>query len=1053
MKKLIEFFAEQKLFGDLLTFAIIGLGIYSFLTIRREVFHNVSFDVITVITTFPGASASEIETLITNPLEQDFNELDGVKKMLSTSIEGRSLIIIQLDSAATNEEKAKSDVRDIVDRFSPELPEGAERPIITSVESKQQPLIDISVAGDMPEGELRSAAKKLEREIETIPGVAAVKTYGLREPEIHVEAKPQFLEKFHVTLDDMVTALKRTNLSISGGVIEAMPSSENKERIIKTSGQFVTPADVEKTVVRANEMGQAIRIRDVAAVTAALERPSVLNRTNGTPSIRLGVLKKEKTDAISLVDGLFTRLETLKSGLDPRIQLDFINDNSQFIRRRLGVLFGNFTIGLSMVLLFLPLLLPLRFAILIAIGEPFAFLGTLLAFQSADIALNLISVMGLILVSGILVDDGIVVVDNVARLIKQGMSPKKAAILGAQQMWRPVIASASTTIMAFIPLAMMSGIFGKFVRYIPLGIIVPICISLFENFFIMPHHIGSWLRPSDFDRNRKGWLTRMQNASDSLWSTWLMPRYLKVLNTLLKWRYAVAFGTLVLVGVSVLLATKVMKVVLFPPDGVEIFIIRAETVTGTSLAGTEQKMIPIEKALSELSKTELEDFVTMVGIQQQDPNDPETRRGMEYAQLIVYLTPETNRHRTAIQIIEDLRQKVGKPEGIERISFQRVRTGPPVGLPLAIGVRGNSLNEILAGVTTIKEELSKVKGVSDIADSYIVGKEQVAIDINDAEAAAAGLSVASIGTTVRAAYEGIVATSIRKLDEEIKVRVLLAKENRAQESSLEHLKVGNPSGFHIPLTSVASLRKTREVALYQHENNQREVRVIGEVDTKVVSAAQANDQMKKLVPEFQKKHPTLSFYFGGEDVDTQESLASLRRAFVFAVVGIFLILLLTFRTLLQPLVVLITIPLGLISVVLTFFVHGMPISFLGMIGMIGLSGIIVNNAIVFVDFVNEARKEGKDRWQSLIQAAEYRALPIFLTTVTTVIGILPTAYGLGGTDKFVVPIAMAMGWGLMIGSVLTLFLLPATLAILDDASLLGARVLGRRKKASLPAEN
>lgn len=1043
MKRLIEIMAHQKLFGDLLTVTIIAIGLYSFFTIRREVFQNVSFDVVSVATLFPGASPAEVERLITNPLEQELKEMDGIKKMTSTSVEGRSVILIQLDPNVTDEEKAKSDVRDIVDSYIASLPEGAERPTIKAHETKQAPLIEVSLSSTLPDMELRTLAKRLEKEFELIPGVASVKPLGLRDLEVQVEANPAKLARYQLSLDDLVTALKKRNISVPGGTIEATPDSQFKEKLVRTSGQFLIPQDVGSTVVRANELGQAVRLSDVASINYGLEKPKIFTRTDGVASIRLTVLKKEKADAIDMVDALRKRLDIIRPTIDKRVTLTLVNDASEFVRRRLGILFGNFSLGLGLVLVFLPMFLPLRFALLIALGEPFAFLGTIIAFQLGDFALNMISVLGLIIVSGILVDDGIVVVENIARLIKQGMSPKEAAVKGAQQVWVPILASSATTMIAFIPLAVMSGIFGKFVRYIPLGVIIPICISLFENFFIMPHHIGTWLRPQDFDLKSTGILGFFRRKTDAWWEGWVMPRYLAALKVLFKWRYAAAFGLLVVVGLTVLLATKVMKIILFPPDGVEIFIVKAETPVGTSLEYTSEVMKSVETHIQALDPSELRNSLTTIGIQQQDPHDPNTRRGSEYGQIIVYLTPETSRTRTAVEIINDLRTKVAMPEGLKELVFERVRTGPPTGSPVSIAIRGENYESIQQALEPLKQIARETSGVTDIHDNYTLGKEQLDIRVNQAEASAAGLSVGGIGTAIRAAYEGIVPTSIRTLEEEVKIRIHLAKAERSTDKTLGQLAISNSAGQLIPLTSVATWSPSQELAVRQHEANSREVHVSAEVDTDLTSALAANAAIRKRIPEIQSRFPDLSFHFGGESADTNESLASLGRAFALAIIGIFLILVLTFRALLQPLVILITIPLGLISVVVTFYLHGMPLSFLGMIGMVGLSGIIVNNAIVFVEFVNQSRREGFDRFESILQAATYRARAIFLTTVTTVLGVMPTAYGIGGLDKFVVPIAMAMGWGLTVGSLLALFVLPAFLCILDDFSLAGSRVWRR----------
>ena len=1038
MKKLLDFFVRQHLFGNLLTVIVIGVGLFTAFQIRREVFPNVSFDVITVTTVYPGASAEEVEKLITNPIEQDLAEIDGIKKILSTSIEGRSVVVIYLDSDQTTEEEAKSDIQDVVDGVT-DLPEDAKDPVVAAIKSKLQPIVEVTVGGEIPPLELRKTAKNLEQEIERIPGVARVVFRGLRELEIRVEADIQKLARARLSLDDLVLALKRQNLAIPGGTVEVIPTAPGaKEKLVRTKGDFTTLEDIKKTVIRANDLGQALTIADVALVSYDLERATVLNRTNGVPSISLTILKKQQADAIELVDAVQARMDQVKESLGPdsKIKIEFVNDLSQFIRRRLNILTSNLGIGLGFVLLMLPLMIPTRFALLIALGEPFAFLGAIALLYYTGNTINLVSMMGLIIVSGILVDDSIVVTENAVRLVEEGMDPKDAAVKGTLQIIAPVTASVLCTSMAFLPMAFMSGIFGKIIFQVPLAVLTCLATSLLETFFILPAHIAHWIKFKTIEAERPaksdGRIRKILKFTRTTWDDKVVPFYLSWLKVAIRHRYAVA-GLLVVVLIgSGVLAAKGMRFVLFPPEGVEIFFIRTETPTATSLERHALLLADVEKSVAKLSKQEVINFTTTAGIQQQDPNDPTTRRGAEYGQITVFLTPENERTRTAPEIIAGLREKIGHPAEFEKITFNRLNPGPPSGKPVSVGVRARTYEEINQAVTRIKSVLAGISGVTDITDNYRLGKEELQVKVNAAETAAAKLSVASIGNTVRAAYEGLVATSVREIDQEVDVRVSLSESDRHQASSLSSLMIPNPFGNLIPLSRVARVEKAQGLGIYEHEANRRQVKVTAEVDTHVTSALAVNDQIRGLLPSLQKEFPGVTLGFGGEDEDTQESLTSLRRAFVLAVLGIYLVLVLTFKSLIQPMVILLTVPLGIIAVIWAFFFHGLPISFMGTLGVVALSGVIVNNAVIFVDFVNQARAGGMGKRESLLKAAEMRVRPIFLTTVTTVIGILPTAYGIGGLDKFVVPIAMSLGWGLSFGSVLTAFVFPAALAILDD---------------------
>jgi len=498
MNRLIEYFTKQGVFVDILTVAVIGIGIVSFFQVKREVFPNVTFDTIVVSTIYPGAAAETVEKLITNPLEQDLKELDGIKKLFSTSIDGRSSIVVQLDPDQTTEKEAKDDIDEIINRFS--QPDGAEEPEAMVIESKQMPIIQVSIAGNLSDIELREIAKDLQEKLRDVKGVARVVYRGERKLEVKVEVDPRKLSRARLSLDDVVRALKQQNYAIPAGSLEASQINKGQfERVVRTSGEFENIDDVKKTVVRANEYGEMIQVGALANVFYDLEKTTVINHTNGLPALNLTILKKETADAVELVDLVKERVEEFKPTLRKDAEIHYLNDFSYFVKRRLGVLSNNLLVGLSLVLLVLSLILPFRVAMMVSLGIPFSFLGAMIIFQMFDLSINLISMMGLIIVSGMLIDDAVVVTDNCVRNMENGMPPGEAAVKGTQEVWRSVTASVFTTIIAFLPMLFMTGIMGKFIWQIPLGVIVALGVSLFEAFFVLPHHIGRWIK---IDRNR-----------------------------------------------------------------------------------------------------------------------------------------------------------------------------------------------------------------------------------------------------------------------------------------------------------------------------------------------------------------------------------------------------------------------------------------------------------------------------------------------------------------------------------------------------------------------
>tara|TARA_B100000609_G_C17221425_1_gene440299 strand:- start:480 stop:3605 length:3126 start_codon:yes stop_codon:yes gene_type:complete len=1031
VRKIIEFFVRNPLFSDLLTVFVIGVGIVSAFLIRREAFPVITFDIVQVTALWPGSSSADIEKLITNPIEQDLQEVDGIDKLQSTSIENMSVVAIFLDPDETTDKEGKDDVQDVIDKLE-DYPTEAEKPNVFLLDSSRAPIIEVTIASDdLTDLELREKARDLEKEIERIPGVAKVVHKGLRDLEVRVEISPQRLSHYRLSLQEVVSALSQQNVSIPGGIIE--PKDLNSpERLVRTVGEFNNLDDIRNTVIRANDLGRPIEVKDVAKVYYDLEKAEVVHRTNGKKSLSLTILKQEFADAINVVDAVKDKMETLHGGLLSGLDVASINDMSEYVRRRLGVLTGNMAIGLSLILLFLPILVPFRFALVISLGLPMAFLGTVFILYNTGVSINLLTMMGLIIVSGILVDDSIVVTENAARLVDEGKSPRDAAIEGTAQIAPALVASVMTTAFAFLPMMFMSGIMGKFIKFIPLAILIALMISLFEAFFILPSHVANWIRFSKDGSHKPGFMDRFYGPIRKNWDDFLIPRYMKLIRKAVEHRYWILAGAFGFFLATLALAFGGMKLVLFPPEGIEIFFIRTETKVGESIESHVQKLRPIEKIVQSLPKEELKDFTTTVGLVQQDPNDPETKRGGHYAQISVYLTPESSRDRRALEIIDDLRAKTGHPEGFERVTFERAQGGPPTGKAVSLGVRADEYEDILPAVEDLKEILAGINGVTDIQDSYRMGKEEVQVIPKAGEAQAAGVSTETIGSSVRAAYGGLIATKLRKLDEEVDIRVSWPLEVRESASAIDQVLVPNKQGNLIPLSRVADFKTTRNIAAHNHEGNSRQIRVLADVDERVITSTEANNKVREQLTELRKKHPKVRIEFGGEDEDTQESLASLGRSFGVAVLLIFLMLVLIFKSLVQPFLVLLTIPLGIIAVIWTFFLHGMPISFLGLLGIIALAGVIVNNAIILMDFYNQHRDDGLGPVEGILEASKQRIRPIVMTSLTTVMGILPTAYGIGGLDQFVVPIAMSLGWGVLFGAAMTTIVFPCALVTLED---------------------
>lgn len=1025
MKSLAQFSIKNSLLILVLTILIVVSGVYTlFFQLNREAFPNVNFDVVTITTTYPGSTPPEVERLITIPIEKELKEIDDIKEISSVSAESISNITVIIEEDADNKMAIVNDIQRAVDRVE-DLPDDLpENPLVQEMKTKNNPIIEISLSGPMSEKALREHALNLEDKFLDLPDVSKVTRKGYRDQEIWVEILPDSLKKYHVSLNEIQQALQTQNQAIPAGKF----FKEKEEYILRTTGEFENAEDVRKTIIRAGPLGEWIRVDDVATVSEQFEERDLIEKTRGSLAIRLIVVKKESGDAIDMVEDVKNIVADYQK-IAPDLKVDYVNDLSFYIERRLNILKNNGIIGLAMVTVSLFIFLSFGTALSAFIGIPTALLMAFAIMGYINISINLISLFGLIMVLGMLVDEDIVIAENIHRHLEEGLSPEEAAVKGNKEVGKAVVATVLTTIAAFLPLFFMGGIMGKFIRDIPKVVTLTLLASLLEALVILPSHISDISKimhnlkkknPKKSVQKTKGFFEKLKHF------------YLKTLSHSLKHRYLYTVALLVVFLSSIFIATNFMQFLLFPAKGIEIFFIRVEGQIGDSLEDTAEKMKQLEKIVDTLPKNELDTYTTLVGMVQNDPNDPFTNRASHVGQIQVFLTPEPQRDRSSQEISNSLRSLAKEVKGFEKVSFDQFRTGPPVGKPVQVRILGEDFNTLEKIAEEYKTALTKIEGVTDIRDDYEVGKTEKRVEINQVRAAQAGLDVQTIAMTVRQAFEGVKATSIQKTEEEIDIVVKFPPRFRHQQTALANLLVPNPQGHLIPLSAVATFTETKGVQAIKHFDGDRNLNVTANVDEKITSPVEVMEKLKVALPHIETRYPGYRVHFAGEAEDTQESLRDLRNTF-FIAAGLILIILITmFKSFLQSFIVLFTIPFSLIGVVLSFLAHGLPLSFMALLGVIGLTGIVVDGAIILIDFINNYHAKGHNLHSAILKGANVRFRAVLLTSITTVLGVLPASYGLGGKDPFIEPMALALNYGIIFSAILTLYYVPIFLAILGD---------------------
>jgi len=1030
--RLAEFSVKNSLLVNLLSFFIIFAGIFSMMHLQRDAFPLVDLDVLTITTYYPGAPAEDVEKLVTIPIEKEIKGLSGIKQMTSSSEEGLSSIGITIDPQASDKRQVVDDIKRAVDRVSNLPAEIKDDPYVYELRSKDRPVIEISISGDISEKERRQYAESLEDQILDIKGVASISRIGWRDPEFWVEVNPEKLNEYHISLQEIMTALQRRNITLPGGLL----TTENVEYNIRVTDDFKTAEQISEVIIRANDMGKHLRVKDVAKVYDTFEDETRIALINGHRALGMVVVKSESADVIRVVSRVRKTVDSFQKTLPGNVKITITNDFSFYVQRRLNVLKNNGMLGFALVVLVLFLFLDPIPAVMTALGIPIALFSTFIVMNILGISINLVSMLGLIIVLGMLVDDGIIVSENVYRHVEEGMPARQAAIQGTSEVIAPVTATILTTIAAFAPLMFMKDIIGKFIKQIPVVVMVALVASLFEAFIILPSHLSGLLEKFEQRKSQKN-KEGLKKKKEKKWFKNFVAQYTKILNGALNHRYMVLIGLVITFFVVCVSAMMYMKIILFSGEGIEYFYIRAEAAQGTPLEKMKKMLKPVEKLIETLPEGEVDNYRTYIGsIEREGGWDENAKRGTHLAQITVFLTPMQERKRNPEQIVDSLRPELAKIKGFKKLYFYLAKEGPPTGRSVQVGIKGDDFGVSQKISDDFIKYLQAMNGISDTDISYQFGKKQLRVVVDEEKARQYYLDVSTIADTVRAAFKGGLATTVRpeRAEDEINVLVRFPNDDRQSFEAFDKILVPNSKGALVPLKAVSSIVEEEGIYVISHLDGKRVIWVVASADGKNASSLSANLALQKQFKDIEKDHLGYTIKYSGEYEDQQESTRNLMGSFLFAFFFIFIILTAIFKSLIQPFVVMLAIPFGLLGVIIAFFMHGRPLSFFALMGLVGLTGIVVNNAIVLVDFVNKLRKSGQPRRESLVQAGQIRLRPVLMTSITTIMGLISVAYGIGGGDPFLKPMALAIVWGLFFATGLTLIIIPCIYAIIDDIS-------------------
>ncbi len=1042
MKKIIEFSIGNPVIVNLLVLLILISGALSYLRLKRELFPDFSRRVIRIDTVYAGASPEEVEELITARIEDRVRNVDGVNEMLSSSREGQSEIRLRMQSD-TEMSRALGDVRAALDRVVG-LPEEAEEPRVSEVLSTI-PVITVALSGDIPEQELREVAKDVRDRLRRVDGVATVSIFGIRDSRILIEIDPGRLDQYRLSLDEIRAAVANQNRNVPGGALK----TARGEILVRTLGVAGGVADVERMILRSTDTGHALTVGDVADVRESFEDATMLARFDGKPSLNLVVVKELSGDTISVAERVRDAVAVIRPTLPGTVSVGIFNDFSVFIRNRLGTLGESGAIGLTIVLAVLCVFVRGRIALMTSLGIPFAVLGCLVLMSVYGISLNMISAFGLILVLGLLVDDAVIVTENVYRYVEQGLPPKEAALQGTYEVAWPVVTTVLTTVAAFVPFLLIPGTMGFFMEPLPWVVTFALLLSLLEVLFILPSHLSEVITPAYANRVRRGerlWLTRLRRrerlaglrrlhvSGQRKGFASLRHAYEKLLGVAVRWRYVAV--TLVVAGSVMLAAAAQYRVpfVLFGEFESSQFFVNFETSPNAKLEDTEALAVQAEEIVAGLPPGELKSLSTTVGVAFLDVN--RVVRGSNVGQLTLELNDD--RGRSTTEVIGDLREKMERIPGITKLQFLGLQAGPG-GPDIEARIIGEDLEGLRRLTGEVKGFLATLPGVRDIRDDLVAGKEELRISLKP-EGRTLGLDVRGIARQVQQGIQGVEASSIQRGDEDVPIVVRFPRDRRSHVDTVSRMKLTLPSGERVFLREVADIGTGISPSQINRDDRKRTLSVFAEVEAEKTTVVEATDALMRQFADVGQRYPGQRVVVKGERQEMEESLGALPQISLITLFVIYFVLGSLFKSFVQPFIVMAAIPFAFGGVVIGHLVMGENLSFLSLLGFVALAGVVVNDSLILVDFINRSRRRGTSAYDSIIQSGVVRLRPVMLTTVTTVGGLVPLAFFATGQARFLSPMAISVVWGLAFATVLTLILTPCLYAMLDDAKAIVRRL-------------
>lgn len=1037
MHGVINWFARNSVAANLLMVFIIVYGLASLFRIPLEVFPGFELDGVVINTTLRGASPAEVEENLTIPTEEAIQDIQGIRNLTSTSDEGRSRIVVEIDKAH-DVEKVLDDIKQRVDAIST-YPDEVDRPQIY-VPSRNREVISVVIAGDLPEVEIHRLAARVRDDIEALPRVSSVGISGLRDFEISIEVSEERLRQYGLTLAKLAQAINSNSLDLAAGAID----TTSGEILLRTKGQAYTVDDFGQIAILSRDDGSRVTLADIATIRDGFDEEPLIQHFNDQRSVEIDVFRTGNQSAIAVADDVKAYLENARETMPDGVFLGYWRDNSAIVKARLGTLLKSAWQGGLLIILLLTLFLRFWVAIWVFIGVPISVLGGIATMHYTGVTFNLVSLFAFILVLGIVVDDAIVTGESIYTRMRKNPNRLEAAIQGTHDVAVPVTFGVLTTVAAFMPLLMVEGIRGKIFAQIPMIVIPVLLFSLVESKLILPAHMSHL---NFFDKRKPNPLVRLQRAIANGLETAIIRLYRPGLTFALRNRYPTIalFAGAAIIVISIVIGGHV-RFVFFPRIPSEVATVNLIMPLGTSFEVTGKHIESITRSAESMresyinpdtGESVIRDIMSLTG------SAGWRDRGSHVGRVMFEITPPEKRSLevSTQDLIREWRERIGVIPGAEELNF-RAELGRG-GAPIDIQIAGDDFDELRTVADILKNRLAEFPGVTDITDSFEGGKQEIQLDIKP-EAQQLGITLADLANQVRQAFLGYEVQRLQRNRDDVSVIVRYPRDERRSLAHLEQFTVQAPSGARLPFSAVAEASYGRAYSTIKRVQRHRTINVTADIDKGGAEIEGIKRNLQEYVDELSRQYPAIGFSLEGESREQRESFGSLRTGLLFVLLVVYTLLAIPFRSYLQPLMVMTVIPFGVVGSVLGHMIMGMDLSIMSYMGMLALVGVVINDSLVLVDYVNRRRREGTPLFEAVQSAGVARFRAVLLTSLTTFFGLTPLILEKSTQAQFLIPMGVSLGFGILFATVVTLVMIPVNYLILEDLRSLARWLAGRR---------